>query len=127
MIISRLTNKNQFRDRKAPYAHFAPVSIVFSVTKTLLVRVIVHSASKEEFHIPEKASARLRLVASELGPGTLKDILITSTARTYEHVAATVLTAKKAGQLMRGEPLFKACVSTQIPSPSLMYNSFIIC
>ncbi len=88
--------------KKQPYAHFKPVSVLVSVTKVALFRVIVHSSSKEEFHIPSKASARLALVVSELAPGLLKDLLTTSTVRALEHLAIKLLNAKRAGQLMTG-------------------------
>jgi hypothetical protein len=101
-LMSLADRKDRFRDRKQPYAHFKPVSLVFSVTKVALIRVIVHSSSKEHFHVPEKSSARAQLLLSELGPGFIKDILITSTARGYEYAAVKYLTPKRAGQLMRG-------------------------
>lgn len=94
--------KNRFRDRKDPYGQFKPVSLLFSVSKVALLRVVARSGSDKAFQPPKTAKGAVQLILTEIGPGFVKDVLISSTARSYEYVAIQNLTPKQAGRLMRG-------------------------
>jgi hypothetical protein len=100
--VAVMSAKNPLRDRKAPFAHFTPVALTISLGKTLLIRGVIRMEHHQALPLPSGGANIAKLVASELAPGFIKDVLVSSTARGIEHVVVANLSIKTAGRLMRG-------------------------
>jgi hypothetical protein len=109
------TAKNRFRDQKGMCAHFQPMPLALTLSKAVLMRIIVHANHENKLELPEGAVARTTALIADVAPTFAKDVVITSGTRGLEHVAKTLLTAKRAGQLMRGARPLALCRSGAVP------------
>jgi hypothetical protein len=97
--------QNPFRDRRGPYAHLAPFSIVLTVSKNGLLRALMLMAQPEPPKIPTEDPKKLaKFVGNELWYPVLKDLAITSVARFYEYLVMRRYADDdiQAGKFLRG-------------------------
>ena len=95
-------HKDPLRDRKAPFAHFSPIALTVSLGKVLIIRGYTHLEHKEG-QAPAGNTNIAKLIASEIAPGFVRDVLTTTTARGIEHIVVAKVSIKTAGRLMRGQ------------------------